>query len=161
MASMAKMTIIGNLGKDPEVRYTQSGVAVCNLNVAVNERRKEGDSWTEHTEWYTIVCFDKRAELAGEYLKKGRQVYAEGRPQYRTWQDRDGQTRVSAELVAFQLLFLGGRDSMGHTEEGVGSPTPATPKSSENPTPEGQPTPGGGTNFQASGEQLTDDDVPF
>lgn len=158
MAGMARMTVIGNLGHDPEVRYTQSGTAVCNLRVAVTERRKEGDGWADHTEWYTIVCFDKRAELAGEYLKKGRQVYAEGRPQYRTWQDREGQTRVSAELVAFQLLFLGGRDSVGHVGEGEGSAT--APKSSENPNPQGQPAPGG-TNFPAQGEQLTDDDVPF
>ncbi len=156
MAGMARMNIIGNLGHDPEVRYTQSGTAVCNLRVAVTERRKEGDTWADHTEWYTIVCFGKQAERAGEFLKKGRQVYAEGRPQHRTWQDRDGQTRVSAELVAFQLLFLGGRDSGGHTE-GEDSSTPQ--KGQGDPSSQGQSLPA--SSFSTGAEQITDDDVPF
>ena len=107
MAGVSKMTIVGNLGADPEVRYSQGGTAMCNLRVAVTERRKEGESYADHTEWFTLVCFGKTAENAQRFLKKGRQVFAEGRFQARKWADKEGQTRVSLEVVVNQLLFLG------------------------------------------------------
>lgn len=108
MAGLNKVTIIGNLGKDPEVRYTQSGTAVCNLRIGATERRKDGDNWQDHTEWFTVISFGKTAENAGRFLKKGRQVFVEGRLQTRTWQDKENQTRYTTEVVANQILFLGG-----------------------------------------------------
>lgn len=116
MAGMSKMTIIGNLGADPEVRYSQSGTAMCNLRAAVTERRKEGENFVDHTEWFTLICFGKTAENAQRFLKKGRQVYAEGRFQARKWTDKENQIRTSLEVVCDKLVFLGGQ-----REEGMGS----------------------------------------
>jgi len=113
MAGLNKVTIIGNLGKDPEVRYTQSGTAVCNLRIGATERRKEGDTWQDHTEWFTAICFGKTAENAGRFLKKGRQVFVEGRLQTRTWQDKENQTRYTTEVVVNQIIFLGGGREAG------------------------------------------------
>jgi single-strand DNA-binding protein len=108
MAGLNRVTIIGNLGKDPEVRYSQSGTAVANMRLGATERRKDGDSWQDHTEWFTVICFGKTAENAGRFLKKGRQVFVEGRLQTRQWQDKENQTRYTTEVVANQLIFLGG-----------------------------------------------------
>lgn len=107
MASISKMIIIGNLGSDPETRYSQGGTAICNLRVAVTDRRKEGDNFTDHTEWFTVVCFGKVAENAQKFLKKGRQIFAEGRFQARKWIDRDNITKTNLEIVCEKLLFLG------------------------------------------------------
>lgn len=107
MAGVSKMTIVGNLGADPEVRYSQGGMAMCNLRVAVTERKKEGENYIDHTEWFTLVCFGKTAENAQRFLKKGRQVFGEGRFQARKWTDKEGQARVSLEVIVNQLLFLG------------------------------------------------------
>ncbi len=104
-----KVILVGNLGKDPEVRYTQTGTAVSNIRLAVGERRKDGEQWVEHTEWCNVVCFGKTAENVGQYLAKGRQVYVEGRLQTRKYQDREGNDRWSTEVVANQILFLSSR----------------------------------------------------
>lgn len=104
-----KVILVGNLGKDPEVRFTQSGNAVCNLRLACSERKKDGDSWVDHTEWVDVVTFGKTAENVGQYLSKGRQIYVEGRLQTRKWKDRDGNDRWSTEVVANRVNFLGGR----------------------------------------------------
>lgn len=107
-AGLNKATLIGNLGKDPEVRYAQSGTPICTLRIGVTERRpKEGGVWQDQTEWFSVVCFGKIAENVGKYLKKGRQVYVEGRLQNRTWEDREGKQRQVTEVVASQVLFLG------------------------------------------------------
>jgi len=105
-----KVILIGNLGADPEIRYTPSGAAVANFRIATS------DSWTdkqgqrqERTEWHRIVAWNKLAELCGEYLSKGRQVYVEGRLQTRSWDDRDGNKRYMTEVIAQQITFLGGR----------------------------------------------------
>ena len=108
-----KVIMVGNLGRDPEVRYTQSGSAVCNLRLAVGERRKDGEGWREHTEWVTVVCFGRTAENVGQFMSKGRQIYIEGRLQTRKYTDRDGQDRWSTEVVASQVLFLGGKEGGG------------------------------------------------
>ena len=107
-AGVNKVILVGNLGKDPEVRYVQSGNAVCTLRLAVNERRKEGDQWKDHTEWMDVVTFGKTAENAGQYLQKGRQVYVEGRMQTRQYKDKEGHEKWRTEVVANQVLFLGG-----------------------------------------------------
>ena len=103
-----KVILIGNLCKDPEVRYGQSGKAVCNLRLACNERRKDGDGWKDHAEFIDVVTFDKTAENAGQYLSKGRQVYVEGKLQTRTYKDKDGNERRATEVVADRVVFVGG-----------------------------------------------------
>lgn len=110
MAGFNRVLLIGNLGKDPEVRHTQSGATIGNLRLGVTERRKEGDEYKDHTEWVTVVCFGKTAENAQKYLQKGRQVFIEGRLQTRTWEDKTGQTRYSTEVVASLVQFIGSRD---------------------------------------------------
>jgi len=157
MAGMARLSVIGNLGHDPEVRYSQSGTAMSSLRIAVTERRREGDNWNDHTQWITVICFGKTAERAAEYLKKGRQVYAEGRFQSSTWEDREGKTRFSPELVATQLLFLSSpREAESNMVAQDEQPTPAAPAASSetsNPVPASNPSAGGGF--------VEEDDVPF
>lgn len=108
-----KVILVGNLGADPDVRYTQAGSPVANLRVAVGERRKVDNGWVDHTEWVSVVCFGKTAENAGRFLKKGRQIYVEGRLQTRKWQDREGNDRWSTEVIAHQLLFLSDGSNAG------------------------------------------------
>lgn len=121
-----KVILVGNLGKDPEVRYIQSGNAVCTLRLAVGERRKDGDNWVDHTEWMDVVTWGKTAENAGKFLAKGRQVYVEGRLQTREYKDKDGNQRFKTEVVAEDLKFLGGGD--GQRAVGSGARTHATPE---------------------------------
>ncbi|MGI5862214.1 MAG: single-stranded DNA-binding protein [Myxococcales bacterium] len=118
MASVNKAIIVGNLGRDPEVRYTPSGQAVATFTVATNERwtDKSGQP-QERTEWHRIVVWGKQAENCGQYLRKGRPVYIEGRIQTREWTDKEGQKRYTTEIVANQVQFLGGRDGAGSRED--------------------------------------------
>lgn len=117
-----KVILIGNLGRDPEVRSTASGTSVCNLRIATSERRKDREgNWNDHTEWHSVVCFGRTADNVGRFLAKGRQVYIEGRLQTRKWQDKDGADRWSTEVVADNLRFLGGRDGGGGGGGGGGS----------------------------------------
>lgn len=110
-----KVILIGNLGRDPEVRYTAGGSAVANLRIATTEswRDKQSGEKKEATEWHSVVLFGKTAEIAGEYLKKGRTVYIEGRLQTRKYQDKDGQDRYSTEVVASDMQMLGGGEGRG------------------------------------------------
>jgi single-strand DNA-binding protein len=110
MASVNKAILIGNLGADPELRYTASGTAVAGFNMATTERYKDKNGeLQERTEWHSIVCWGRLGELANEYLKKGRSVYIEGRIQTRNYEDKDGIKRYRTEIVAQQMQFLGGR----------------------------------------------------
>lgn len=114
MASLNKIQLIGNLGRDPEVRYTASGAAMCNLSIATTYRTKQQDgSYSDETEWHRVVMFNRLAEIAGEYLKKGAPVYLEGRLRTRKWQGQDGQDRYTTEIIADQMQMLGGRDDQG------------------------------------------------
>jgi len=110
-----KAIIIGNCGRDPELRHTAGGVAVVNLSVATTEswRDKQTGEKKESTEWHNVTMFGKLAEIAGEYLKKGRTVYIEGRLQTRKWQDKDGQDRYTTEIVASDMQMLGGGEGRG------------------------------------------------
>lgn len=111
MASVNKVIVLGNLGKDPEVRHLPNGDAVCNFSLATTESWKDKDgNKQDKTEWHNIVIFRKLAEIAGEYLKKGRPVYIEGRLQTRKWQDKEGKDRYTTEIVADQMQMLGSRD---------------------------------------------------
>lgn len=115
MASINKVILIGNLGRDPEVRYTPNGSAVCNLGIATtrNWKNKESGERQEETEWHRVVMFDRLAEIAGEYLKKGRPVYIEGRLRTRKWTDKDGVEKYTTEIYAEQMQLLGGREGGG------------------------------------------------
>ena len=110
--SVNKAIIIGRLGADPEVRYTASGQAVANFSLATDEGTKE----KPRTEWHRIVAWGKTAEICKEYLSKGRQVYVEGRLQTRSWEDRDGGKRYTTEVVAREVVFLGGKGDGGSRE---------------------------------------------
>ncbi|MBQ0932653.1 single-stranded DNA-binding protein [Ideonella sp. 4Y16] len=164
MASINKVILIGNLGRDPEVRYTPSGAAVCNLRLATTRNWKSRDTGErqEETEWHSVVLYDRQAEVAGEYLKKGRPVYIEGRLKTRKWQDKDGNDRYTTEIVAETMQLLGGREGGGgggggddegggYSREPAARPAPA-PRSAPAP----RPAPKSSTGFDDM-----DDDIPF
>jgi single-strand DNA-binding protein len=115
MASVNKVILIGNLGRDPEVRYAPSGSAICNVTIATSRQWKDKTSGEkqEETEWHRVVFYDRLAEIAGEYLKKGRPVYVEGRLKTRKWTDKDGVEKYTTEIVADQMQLLGSREGMG------------------------------------------------
>jgi len=148
-----KVILIGNLGKDPEIRYTQSGTAVCNFSIATTESwgGKDGAEREEKTEWHNIVTWARLAEICNQYLQKGRQVYIEGRIQTRKWEDRDGNTRYTTEIVAQNMQMLGGRGDgdFGGGDAGGGG------GGGGDPADGGGPAPGSGD------AGVTDDDIPF
>lgn len=113
--SLNKVQLIGHLGKDPELRYTSSGQAVASFSLATNEREKKpnSDEWQDRTEWHNIVAWGRLAEIASEYLNKGKQAYIEGRLQTRSWDDQNGVKRYTTEVVASDLILLGGRGEAG------------------------------------------------
>ena len=111
MASVNKVIILGNLGADPELRYTNSGTAVANFRIATNDRwTDKGGESQERTEWHSIVAWSKLGEICGKFLKKGRPVYIEGRLQTRSWEDQSGNKRYTTEIIAQNMQMLGGRD---------------------------------------------------
>ena len=111
MASVNKVIVLGNLGKDPEVRHLPNGDAVCNFSLATTESWKDKNGQKQDkTEWHNIVLFRKLAEIAGEYLKKGRPAYIEGRLQTRKWTDKEGKERYTTEIIGEQMQMLGGKD---------------------------------------------------
>jgi single-strand DNA-binding protein len=161
MASVNKVILIGNLGRDPEVRYTPSGSAVCNVSVATTRNWKNKDSGErqEETEWHRVVFFDRLAEIAGEYLKKGRPVYVEGRLKTRKWTDKDGVEKYTTEIFATEMQLLGSRegagggdDSYSRDSEGGGSSRPAAAPRAPAPRPAAK---------SSSGIDEMDDDIPF
>jgi single-strand DNA-binding protein len=110
MAGVNKVILLGHLGKDPEVRYGQSGMALCNFTLATSESWRDKDGGKQdRTEWHRIVAFGKLAEVCGEHLQKGRQVYVEGKIQTRDWQDKDGQKRFTTEVVINVMQFVGAK----------------------------------------------------
>ncbi len=120
-----KVMLIGRLGQDPEIRYTQDGTPVATLSVATSSPIKRGDSWEEETEWHRVVAWRRLAEIAGEYMNKGTLVYVEGRLKTRSWEDRDGNKRWTTEIVARDIFMLGGRGeraSAGASADDLGPP---------------------------------------
>jgi len=114
MASVNKVIIVGNVGRDPELRYTQSGQPVASFSIATNERFKDKDgNWKDRTEWHRIVAWARLAEICGEYLRKGSQVYVEGRIQTRDWEDKEGNKRQTTEIIALGMQMLGRRGEGG------------------------------------------------
>ena len=132
MSSLNKAMIIGRLGQDPEVRYTQSNTAVANLSVATSERYKDSSGeWKENTEWHRVVAWGRLAEICQEYLKKGSQVYIEGPIQTRQWEDRDGQTRYTTEIKALTLTMLDSRSDANDTRVVPDKPASSQPVDSK------------------------------
>ena len=133
MAAVNKAILIGNLGSDPELRYTSNGTAVASFNIATTERFKDKNGeQQERTEWHSIVCWGRMGELANEYLRKGRSVYIEGRIQTRNYEDKDGIKRYKTEIVAQQMQFLGGRGQEG-SQSGRSDTSSTTPPEPEIP----------------------------
>ena len=149
-----KVILVGNIGKDPEVRYTASGAAITNISVATSEswRDKTSGEQQERTEWHKVVFFNRLAEIAGEYLKKGSQVYVEGSLRTRKWQDQGGQDRYTTEIVANEMQMLGGRGG----SEGMDRPAPGKKGFRDSPPAgAGEPPP-----FDES-QGFAEDDIPF
>lgn len=157
-----KAILIGNLGADPEVRQTQSGRSVATFNVATSERWKDKQgTLQERTEWHRVVAWTPLAEIAGQYLTKGSQVYVEGRIQSRQWEDREGQKRYTTEIVANQMVLLGGRgggSGGGGGGEAVGAGRAAAARVGGRAEPAGEGRPF--EDFPESAEEV-DDDLPF
>lgn len=154
MASVNKAILIGNLGKDPDVRYMPSGEAIANITLATTDtwKDKSGEK-QERTEWHRVSFFGRQAEVVGEYLKKGSQIYVEGRIQTRKWQDKEGQDRYTTEIVADRMQMLGGKSSGGSFEV-VENKSSASPSGSAAAPAKSAPAAKGGfDNF--------DDDIPF
>lgn len=149
MASVNKVILVGNLGRDPELRYTQSGQAVANFTIATTERfsTRDGDR-QERTEWHRIVTWGKTAELCAQYLAKGRSVYLEGRLQTREWEDKEGQKRRTTEITAQTVQFLGGRGGGSGSGSGSGGGT-------------GGAASGSGGGFDEGPTPPPSDDIPF
>jgi single-strand DNA-binding protein len=163
-----KVIIVGNLGKDPDVRYSANGAAIANLTIATSEQwtDKQSGQKQEKTEWHRVVMFNRLGEIAGEYLKKGSQVYIEGKLQTRKWQDQNGQDRYTTEIVANEMQMLGSRSGgaadFNQNQNGVGfgggqqqSSAPAQSRGGAAPQQSGG-APSGGGNFDDF-----DDDIPF
>lgn len=135
-----KVILIGNLGQDPELRYTGSGTAVCNMRLATNENYKDREgNLVEKTEWHNVVAWDRLAEICNEYLQKGSQVYFEGSLQTRSWEDRDGNTRYTTEVKAREMRFLDQRerpDTEFNQDRGRGSFDQRVPQQQEAPSEE-------------------------
>jgi single-strand DNA-binding protein len=166
MASVNKVILIGNLGRDPEVRYTPSGSAVCNVTLATsrNWKSKESGEKVEETEWHRVVFYDRLAEIAGEYLKKGRSIYVEGRLKTRKWQDKDGVEKYTTEVIAQEMNMLGGREGMGggtggdEESAGGGYSAPQRPAPASRPAGQAASKPAVKSN---TGFDTMDDDIPF
>jgi single-strand DNA-binding protein len=149
-----KVILIGNLGGDPEVRYTPSGFAMANIRLATTERRKDRETgeWQDHTEWHRVVLLGKLAEVAGEYLRKGSKVYIEGRLQTRKWQGQDGQDRYTTEIVANDMQML---DSRG------GGSAPFDERPARQAPPQQAPAAPAQSAAPSPPSDDFDDDIPF
>lgn len=156
MASVNKVILVGNLGRDPEVRYSPDGAAICNISIATTSKWKDKSSGEqrEETEWHRVVMYRRLAEIAGEYLKKGRSVYIEGRLKTRKWQDKDtGADRYATEIIADQMQMLGGGEGGGGGGGGGYDDRPAQRPAQQRPAPQ-----------QTQGSNVPsdmDDDIPF
>jgi len=163
MASVNKVIILGNLGRDPETRYTTGGDAVTNLNIATSEQWKDkSGEKQERTEWHRVVLFGRQAEIAGEYLKKGRSVYIEGRLQTRKYTDKDGVEKYSTEIVADRMQLIGGARE-GGGEADFGAPPPSGGGRREGGgggKPSGGMSGGGGGGGKKNVDDF-EDDIPF
>ena len=161
MASVNKVILVGNCGRDPEIRYLPSGQAVANVSIATSSRRKDkntGES-IEDTQWHRVTFYDRLAEIAGEYLKKGRPAYIEGRLKYGKYTDQSGVEKNTVDIIATELQLLGGREGMGGPGEGEdGGQRRAAPAARPSAPAPARTAPAA---RPASGFDDMDDDIPF
>lgn len=157
MASVNKVILVGHLGKDPETRYAPSGDSICNITLATSETWKDKQSGErkEATEWHRVVFFGKLAEIAGQYLKKGSQVYVEGSLRTRKWQDKDGQDRYTTEIRGDEMKMLGAREGGTSPQQAPAQPSGSRADSAPPRQRQAAPQPSGG------GFGDFDDDIPF
>lgn len=160
--SVNKVILLGNLGKDPELRYTPQQLPVCRFSIATNERKKDqSGEWKDHTEWHNVVTFGRTAENCSKFLKKGRQAYIEGRLTTRKWQDKEGKDRYTTEIISDIVQFVGGRNS------GMDSGSEPANDNILDTIPSAESLPraanSGGSPGVAFDEPVTfdDDDIPF
>jgi len=162
MASVNKVILVGNCGRDPEIRYLPSGQAVANVSVATSSRRKDKNTGetVEDTQWHRVTFFDRLAEIVGEYVKKGRPIYVEGRLTYRKYTDKDGIEKNATDIIATELQLLGGREGMGgpSDEEGGGGQRRAAPPQRPAAAPQQRPP---AASKPSTGFDDMDDDIPF
>ena len=161
MASVNKVILVGNLGRDPEVRYSPDGAAICNVSIATTSAWKDKSTGEkrEETEWHRVVFYNRLAEIAGEYLRKGRSVYVEGRLKTRKWQDKEtGADRYSTDIVADQMQMLGGRGDDAGTSGGTEYNQAPAQQRSQRPA---QPRPAAPQAAPAANLADMDDDIPF
>ena len=167
MASVNKVILVGNCGRDPEIRYLPSGQAVANVSVATSSRRKDKNSgeMIEDTQWHRVTFYDRLAEIAGEYVKKGRPIYVEGRLKYGTYVDKTtGVEKNTVDIIATEMQLLGGREGMGGGgggEEGGGSGYSRPAAAPRAPAPAPRQAPAAAPARQSSGFDDMDDDIPF
>lgn len=164
MASVNKVILVGNCGRDPEIRYLPSGQAVANVSVATSSRRKDkntGES-IEDTQWHRVTFYDRLAEIAGEYVKKGRPIYVEGRLKYGKYTDQSGVEKNTVDIIATELQLLGGREGMGGPSDADDGGAPAArrvaPQAPRAAAPAARQAP---APRPASGFDDMDDDIPF
>jgi single-strand DNA-binding protein len=162
MASVNKVILVGNLGRDPETRYATSGAAICNITIATSRQWKDKTSGEkrEETEWHRVVFYDRLAEIAGEYLKKGRPVYVEGRLKTRKWTDKEGQDRYTTEIIAEEMQLLGSREGGGGGGGDVEFAGGGERRERSSGAGEGGGAKGGG-GARTSTPNDFDDDIPF
>ena len=156
--SVNKVILIGHLGKDPEVKFTPSGMPVAKFSIATSDRHKDKDgNWQERTDWHNLVAFQRTAEIIGEYCKKGSQIFIEGKLQTSSWDDKEsGQKKYKTEVIVNELVLLGGRGGGGGSSEG-GYNQSRNASTGGNNFDQRSPEP----EHAASGSQITDDDIPF
>ncbi|SEQ31749.1 single-strand DNA-binding protein [Ectothiorhodospira magna] len=157
-----KVILIGNLGNDPDVKYMPSGAAVANVSLATAERwkDKQTNDWTERTEWHRLVFFGRLAEITGEYLRKGSQIYVEGRLQTREW-EKDGIKRYTTEIVVNEMQMLGGRSGGSSTEFGSQRSSPHHDDGRPAPAPRQAPAPAPVASSNRPAQEDFEDDIPF
>jgi len=164
MASVNKVILVGNCGRDPEIRYLPSGQAVANVSVATSSRRKDKNSGEtiEDTQWHRVTFYDRLAEIAGEYVKKGRPIYVEGRLKYGTYVDKTtGVEKNTVDIIATELQLLGGREGMGGGDEGGGGGYSRPAAAPRQPAMAPRQAPAAAPAKPSSGFDDMDDDIPF
>lgn len=163
MASVNKVILVGNCGRDPEVRYAASGMAVATVSIATSSKRKDKASgeMIEETQWHRVTFYERLAEIAGEYLKKGGSVYIEGRLKYGKYTDKDGVERNTTDIVASEMQLLGGRSGGGGMGGGDDGYAPAPRSAPQRPAAAPRQAPAPAASKPATGFDDMDDDIPF
>jgi len=161
--SVNKVTLLGNVGKDPEIRSTPSGTMVANLTLATSDRQKDAQgNWQDRTEWHNLVAFTRTAEIVRDYVKKGTKIFVEGKIQTRSWDDKEsGQKRYRTEIIVNELILLSGRDENAGGSGQGGYTRSANSASSSSSAASFDQRPSGGSDEYAQATEISDDDIPF